>query len=130
MLRFRWVACQIDALELCRTDDARERALKSLPKDLPQTYERIIRKIDPGDVDIAVTVLTWLCVASKPLSLDLLANAAAIIQEDSEYHYYERRVVDPSEDILEICGSLVHRTSAQPSQEYGSLNIANIEGMF
>ncbi|ETS86024.1 hypothetical protein PFICI_04049 [Pestalotiopsis fici W106-1] len=43
---FRWVACQLDALGECITDADRRTALYELPKTLPETYERILVRVN------------------------------------------------------------------------------------
>ncbi|KXH66162.1 hypothetical protein CSAL01_10427 [Colletotrichum salicis] len=42
---FRWVACQLDHLEGCMSDEQCREALRSLPPDLPETYMRIFRRV-------------------------------------------------------------------------------------
>ena len=46
--RFRWAACQLDALAQCVTRGKVRRALQDLPKTLDETYARILRAIDEG----------------------------------------------------------------------------------
>jgi len=106
--RFRWVQCQIEELGTLRTDKAIRQALKSLPRDLDETYERTLSRINPNDAVMAKRALTWLAYASRPLVLDELAEAAVLEHGTKEYDP-EARLRDP-EDILEICGSLIwHR---------------------
>ena len=48
--RFHWVRCQLDTISKCQTPGDVEKALKTLPKDLNVTYERILLKIlNEGD---------------------------------------------------------------------------------
>lgn len=106
--RFRWVQCQIEELGTLQTDKAIRQALKSLPRNLDETYERTLSRINPNDAVMAKRALTWLAYASRPLVLDELAEAAVLEHGTKEYDP-EARLRDP-EDILEICGSLVwHR---------------------
>ena len=108
MDRFRWVQCQIEELSTLRTDKAIRQALKSLPQDLDETYERILSRINPNDAVMAKRALTWLAYASRPLLLDELAEAAVLEHGTREYEP-EAHLRDPG-DILEVCRSLVwHR---------------------
>ncbi|KAK2926843.1 P-loop containing nucleoside triphosphate hydrolase [Fusarium oxysporum f. sp. vasinfectum] len=44
---FRWAACQLDSLETCLDREGIETALKTLPQDLNETYNRILQRIPP-----------------------------------------------------------------------------------
>ena len=46
LARFRWVFCQLDALKKCKKRTSLLKALKSLPKTLDETYERILMNVD------------------------------------------------------------------------------------
>lgn len=108
MDRFRWVQCQIEELSRLRTNKAIRQALKSLPQDLDETYERILSRINPNDAEMAKRALTWLAYASRPLFLNELAETA-VLEHGTRNFDPEARLRDP-EDILEVCGSLVwHR---------------------
>ena len=108
MDRFRWVQCQVQELSTLRTDKAVRQALKSLPRDLDETYERILSRINHNDAVMAKRALSWLAYAARPLLLEELAEAAVLEQETRELDP-EARLRDPL-DIIEVCGSLVlHR---------------------
>ncbi|EER44863.1 ankyrin repeat protein [Histoplasma capsulatum H143] len=102
---FRWVKCQLDELARLRTDGAIKSALCGLPRDLDETYERILGRISEHDIPLARQALLWLAYASRPLTLSELAEGA-IIQPNITTLDPEDRLHDP-EDILEVCGSLV-----------------------
>ncbi|PQE30282.1 ankyrin repeat protein [Rutstroemia sp. NJR-2017a WRK4] len=60
---FRWVACQIDYLCECSTDDDRRDALQKLPPDLPSSYERILERVNrstPENQAIVRRALQWI----------------------------------------------------------------------
>ena len=108
MDRFRWVQCQVQELSTLRTDKAVRQALKSLPRDLDETYERILSRINHNDAVMAKRALTWLAYAARPLLLEELAEAAVLDQGTRELDP-EVRLRDPR-DIIEVCGSLIlHR---------------------
>ena len=107
-IRFHWVRCQLDTISECTTEKAIESALTALPKDINETYERILLKIIGRGEEIANTaekILTWLVGAMRPLTLSELEEAIMIEPGLSELNT-SSRLIDPS-DILTICGSLV-----------------------
>ncbi|KAK2802447.1 hypothetical protein FQN51_004510 [Onygenales sp. PD_10] len=102
---FRWVKCQLDELNRLRTDGAIKAALRGLPRDLDETYERIIRRIPELDAPLARQALLWLVHSCRPLTLSELAEGAVLAIGIRTLNP-EDKLRDP-EDILEICGSLV-----------------------
>ena len=107
-IRFHWVRCQLDTISECTTEKAIELALTLLPKDINETYERILLKIIGRGEDIAntaETILTWLVGAVRPLTLSELEEAI-MVEPDMVELNTSSRLIDSS-DILTICGSLV-----------------------
>ncbi|PGH17507.1 hypothetical protein AJ79_01107 [Helicocarpus griseus UAMH5409] len=102
---FRWVKCQLDELSRLRTDGAIKSALNGLPRDLDETYERILSRISTPDIPLARQALLWLVHSSRPLTLSELAEGA-ILKPGITTLTAEDKLHDP-EDILEVCGSLV-----------------------
>ena len=93
-------------------------ALSDLPKDLDETYERMLQSIKKrknGDrhAKLAHNVFRWLAVAQRPLYANELAQA--IVQEP-ENVCLTREVPTP-DLILEICSSLISiaRNRNQPT---------------
>ena len=106
--RFHWVRCQLDTISKCSTEKAIEVALETLPKDLNETYKRILVKIlNEGEemAKIAEKILMWLVGAVEPLGLPELEEAIMIEPGNKELNT-SLRLIDPT-DILAICGSLV-----------------------
>lgn len=103
--RFRLVKCQLNELVRLRTDSAIKKALRTLPRDLDQMYETILRKITDSDIYLARTALLWLTYASRPLKLKELAEGA-ILNVDMADLGPDDKLGNP-EDILDILGSLV-----------------------
>ncbi|KAJ4351397.1 uncharacterized protein N0V89_006739 [Didymosphaeria variabile] len=102
---FRWVQCQLDALQRARTIKALHEALQVLPHDLSETYDRILRNIEDCDLEYVDRALKWLVGTERPLSLAELAEAIAIDPTKNQLDD-EEKLLDPHE-ILELCGSLV-----------------------
>ena len=106
--RFHWVRCQLDTISKCSTERAIEVALGILPKDLNETYKRILVKIlNEGEetANAAEKILMWLVGAAEPLGLSELEEAI-MIEPGNEELNTSLRLIDPT-DILTICGSLV-----------------------
>ncbi|KAF2234467.1 hypothetical protein EV356DRAFT_151584 [Viridothelium virens] len=75
---FRWVYCQLLRLRKCKNPNAVRKQLASLPRDLDETYERVLKNIDQDDKPKARAILTWLAFSTRPLFLDQVAEIAAI----------------------------------------------------
>ncbi|GBE88163.1 hypothetical protein SCP_1203930 [Sparassis crispa] len=105
---FRWVQCQLDFIVTRRTRQSIREALRTLPRGLYPTYERILKRIeDEGEESalIAKKTLLWLVSALRPLKL-VEVEEAIMIEVGSESLNDDARVLD-KHDILEICSSLV-----------------------
>ncbi|KAL8943620.1 MAG: hypothetical protein Q9211_000917 [Gyalolechia sp. 1 TL-2023] len=105
---FRWVDCQLDTLRACNKVSAIKKSLGELPATLDETYERILRAIEPPDADEAYRILQWLAFAERPLTLEEIAEAA-VTNGDGGPIDPEERLFDPY-DVIRICNSLISVT--------------------
>nr|OQO23823.1 hypothetical protein B0A51_08145 [Rachicladosporium sp. CCFEE 5018] len=82
---FRWVYCQLQQLKQskCTRPSSLRAALFALPKDLDETYQRMLDNINRADRSNALTLLRWLAYAQSPLSLLELAEASIIDPTDN-----------------------------------------------
>lgn len=80
-----------------------QHALETLPKDLDETYDRILQRIPDEHVNYANSALTWLCFSERPLTLVELAEAVTV-KPDRPLDETER-LLGP-ELILSICGCI------------------------
>lgn len=104
--RFLWVTFQIH--DICRenNDDDIRKVLKSLPRGLNATYNRILgRVIEDRKPEVAQKVFQWLAVAVRPLSLGELAEAMAF--EPGCLRHAEGRFPTDNLKMLQNCGNLV-----------------------
>ncbi|KAL9029455.1 MAG: hypothetical protein Q9196_002298 [Gyalolechia fulgens] len=108
VIGFRWVDCQLDTLRACNKVSAIKKSLGELPATLDETYERILRAIEPADADEAYRILQWLAFAERPLTLEEIAEAA-VTNGDGGPIDPEERLFDPYE-VLRICNSLISVT--------------------
>jgi hypothetical protein len=84
-------------------------SLKSLPKGLYETYDRILQEIEEAGPDrrsIVERTLMWLVGALEPLTLSQLVEALSI--EIGSTALNKRLSVMSPTDLLEICSSLVN----------------------
>ena len=93
-------------------------ALETLPKNLNETYERILKKImGKGErvATVAQKVLMWLVGSIRPLSL--LELQEAIMIECGASHFNEKLRLLDTADILTTCGSLVEAFSNEENSQ-------------
>ena len=110
VVRFHWVRCQLDTIDKCQTPDDVEKALKTLPKDLNETYERVLLKIlgeGEGTAKTAEKILRWLVGSMRPLGLLELEEAIMIEPGTAELNEELRPKGSGTAAILASCGSLV-----------------------
>lgn len=103
---FLWVAFQIE--DLCRQicDADIRNSLTTLPKDLPETYERILsRIIKEGNAEIVNRIFRWVIAAKRPLLLEELWEAIAI--EPGDTFLQRDRLVNNAGRLVPWCSSLV-----------------------
>ena len=111
VIRFRWVACQIDHLCELPNDAARRKALNTLPATLHASYERILQRINKSNRDIQQLVqrsLRWLVCLQRHLTSQALCEAISLETGDTSLD--PARISDEKE-ILRWCSSLVRRSA-------------------
>lgn len=89
------------------------KALGSLPKTLYETYDRILMNIDEVYQEQAVQVLRWLAFSKRPLSIEEVAEAIAVLPpgpERSPEFDPLNRLSNPH-DIFQLCPGLVTSTT-------------------
>ncbi|KAF2678771.1 hypothetical protein K458DRAFT_435608 [Lentithecium fluviatile CBS 122367] len=103
---FRWVRCQIDALEVCLDYPTLRTALDSLPKTLDETYARILNTIPDSHKQPALRILQFLTFSERPLRIEEAVDALAVNVDKSPHFSPKNRMPDPQE-ITRYCSSLV-----------------------
>ncbi|KAK8186898.1 ankyrin repeat-containing domain protein [Phyllosticta capitalensis] len=104
---FRWVACQLDALEECSDPVSLRRALRSLPRTLNDTYARILEKIPDAMKPSSIRILQFLTYCSTPLRIDEAVDAIAVDIERKPFFEIENRMLSPEDNITAYCSGLV-----------------------
>ena len=123
LYRFRWVFCQLGALQHCIPPNLRQ-YLNELPDTLDETYDRILKGINKAQRDNAHRLLQCLTVAVRPLLVEELAELLAFdfrasneggiptLKEDWRWD-------DQEEAVLSTCSSLItiiHRDDSRVVQ--------------
>ena len=78
---FQWAKCQLNYLCLLNNDKERKNALDTLPKDLFETYRRILNRVNnstPGNRSLVQRTLRWIFFSRAPMSADTVAMAVAV----------------------------------------------------
>ena len=99
---------QIDSICRENTDDGILKALEDLPKDLPTTYRRILRRLrDSGSTDplLGKKIFEIVSAARRPLDLEELREAISI--EPGNTTWNASKLVNDMKKSLGCCGSLV-----------------------
>ena len=76
--RFQYISVQLLHLERANSLAAIDDALKSLPVDLDDTYNRALLQIDPKERNETIRALTWLAFAEGDLTVAELSDAVII----------------------------------------------------
>ncbi|KAI6911953.1 hypothetical protein KC318_g4774 [Hortaea werneckii] len=100
---FRWAFCQIQELKNLKSTKPKyiEDVLRTLPKTLDETYERILCAIEERYRPEALTLLRWVTYSMTPLTLGELAEAAVIDPSDEGTVDVDNRGdIEDSVDIL------------------------------
>lgn len=98
--------CQLNALENCLTSPKQLKlALETLPSSLSETYERVLASIPKSRIEHARRVLTILCCAEQPVSVEELGLAVAVEIQDNAV--FDPDDLLPGADILSLCPNFI-----------------------
>ncbi|KAF6796411.1 hypothetical protein CSOJ01_13193 [Colletotrichum sojae] len=104
---FRWAACQLDSLAKCLHPHAIRAALRNLPRDLNETYQRMLQSIPSELKDDAIRLLQFLVHAERPLTVLEAVDVIATVVEEGQREFNAERRLLRNGDILCYCPSLV-----------------------
>ncbi|RBA09666.1 hypothetical protein FPRO05_05602 [Fusarium proliferatum] len=102
---FQWVTCQLGSLRRCRTTRDIKKCLSKLPEGLNETYGRALARTAPSEVNIVKKIMSWLSLATIPLTLHELWEALAIEKGRKEIDDEAR--LRSQQDILILCNGLI-----------------------
>ncbi|KAI8623610.1 ankyrin repeat-containing domain protein [Xylariaceae sp. FL1651] len=113
---FRWAVCQLEVMRGCLTPAMVREKLKTMPRDLDQTYDRILGDIPTFHRPFVQSALHWLVFSARPLLLEELAEAS-VICPDAEFDPESPRLLSPTL-ILDLCGVLVRLSTINSQAEW------------
>ena len=90
----------------CLTLPKLRKALATLPRNLNDTYDRILCNINEEYQQYALHLLQWLAFSVRPLRLKEISEVVAIDFNDVPQFDPQRRLPDPG-DVMDICSSLI-----------------------
>ncbi|OAP57751.1 hypothetical protein AYL99_08489 [Fonsecaea erecta] len=105
---FLWVVFQLDSICAELTDEDILNALESLPRDLPETFARVLRKLaEKKTTNIATCkkIFAIVAAAHRPLTLYELREAMGVVPGDTEWS--PRRLINDICIAVNGCGSLL-----------------------
>lgn len=102
----------MDTLAKCRTLAELRRALSSLPKNLDDTYTRILQAIDDEGNHHHVWKILQFLILNGTIRIDEAAEIVAVDLDSVPQFDAERRLVDP-DDTLSMCSALVNVQSIE-----------------
>jgi ankyrin repeat protein len=107
---YLWVAFQIETICFEQTDRGILNALEDLPRDLPETFNRILGKLrTSGEMSSSsnspVNVFRIVAAARRPLMLEELREAVSV--EPGVTAWDSRMVVNDVQKLIKSCGSLL-----------------------
>ncbi|KAF4333760.1 hypothetical protein FBEOM_12417 [Fusarium beomiforme] len=102
---FLWVVLQIDSLCLAKTDESIRHALADLPRDLPDTFSRILEQSAALGKEDQRRTLELITAAYRPLTTDELREALGVVPGDPDWN--PARMPNDIYAALAYCGSLV-----------------------
>jgi ankyrin repeat protein len=103
---FLWVKFQLAELCTAETDSEVNRILENLPKDLGETYDRLLGRINGAQrEDLVRRMFQWIICAKRPLYIDELREAIAFDIEDR--HWDGSKIPTQILRVVRACGNLV-----------------------
>ncbi|RYP18551.1 hypothetical protein DL765_003836 [Monosporascus sp. GIB2] len=102
---FLWVALQIESLCAAKTDETLREALTDLPKDLPETFSRILRRSGEPGTNYQTRTFELVVAAHRPLTTEELREALSVVPGDADWN--PARLLNDVYSALSCCGSLI-----------------------
>ncbi|KAL8736998.1 MAG: hypothetical protein Q9181_002122 [Wetmoreana brouardii] len=103
---FLWVKFQLDTLRQKRSDKLILAALNDLPRDLPETFRRILsRYTEADDIDVGRQIFHWIAIAKRPLTVEELREA--IGTKPLQETWSDDSYINDMKKAIACCGNLV-----------------------
>ncbi|EFQ99323.1 ankyrin repeat-containing protein [Nannizzia gypsea CBS 118893] len=122
---FRWVECQFQALKSClRSERKLNKCLEGLPRDLDETYERMLCNIDEDAFEEARRMLTLLCYSVRPLTVSEVIDGIAVSLDEPAYLDHQRRL-EGADDLHGLCPGLISIVHSENRSKSPTVHIAH-----
>ncbi|KAF5699602.1 hypothetical protein FGLOB1_11266, partial [Fusarium globosum] len=122
---FRWAACQLESLARCLSPKTIKLALRSLPRDLNETYDRMVQSIPSEYKSSAIRLLQFLVYTKRPLTLaEAIEVIATEIDQEPRGFDVDGRL-SLKNDILRYCPSLVIIAEVNYAETVEELHLAH-----
>ena len=102
---FLWTALQIDSLCYMKTDDTIRQALRDFPKDLSETFSRILHRSRELGEPYQKRILELVTAAQRPLTAEELRESLSVIPGDATWN--PAKALNDVFSVLTCCGSLL-----------------------
>ena len=102
---FLWTALQIESLCFMKTDDTIRQALRNLPKDLSETFSRILDRSRELGAPYQKRILGLVTTAQRPLTAEELGEALSVVPGDATWD--PAKALNNVSSVLTCCGSLL-----------------------
>ncbi|KAI0383992.1 ankyrin [Hypomontagnella monticulosa] len=117
---FRWVACQLDHLELCESDKECREALQKLPPNLNETYLRILKRIPANKGPLVQLILNFIAFVWPTLTIEQLIEALSVPKTGTTL---ERSARVRKSSILQFCSSLIRESNDGRCFEFAHFSV-------
>jgi ankyrin repeat protein len=139
--RFLLAQLHVDSLAKKHNRKAVREALKALPKEIDETYDEVLQRIerqDPKDADLAKRILAWISYAKRPLSISEQQHALGTIPRASDI---DDDTLIPEDLLMSVCAGittieresrivrLVHYTTEEYFERYRHQLFLNVESV-
>ena len=102
---FLWTALQIESICFMKTDDSIGQALRDLPKDLSETFSRILGRSRGSGEPYQKRILELVTAAQRPLTAEELREALSVVPGDATWD--PAKALNDVSSVLTCCGSLL-----------------------
>ena len=102
---FLWTALQIDSLCYMKTDVTIRQALRNLPKDLSETFSRILNRSREIGEPYQKRILELVTAAQRPLTAEEIREALSVVPGDATWN--PAKALNDVFSVLTCCGSLL-----------------------
>ncbi|KAL8671467.1 MAG: hypothetical protein Q9168_004036 [Polycauliona sp. 1 TL-2023] len=103
---FLWVKLQLLTLSEKHSDEQILDTLRHLPRDLPETFARILAKFTASeDIDVGSKIFRWVAVAKRPLRIQELQEALGITPLQDNWN--PRCFINDMKKAVACCGNLI-----------------------